>query len=135
MEIQLNRAVYDRTDNSDGSNHNTMEIERIHGLNLLPGALYPEMLGPFLDSGKKSMDGQDPKMLKVAWHSLEAIAGIPVLHQFEVDLFPLKVQLEREIGQKLFEYIFPGIEKDGSEGGAMPSLSAIEAFFTWSRQR
>ena len=126
MEIQLNRAVYDRTDNSDGSNHNTMEIERMHGLNLLPGALYPEMLGPFLDSGKKSMNGQDPKMLKVAWHSLEAIAGIPVLDQFEVDLFPLKVQLEREIGQKLFEYIFPGIEKDGSEGGAMPSLSAVK---------
>ena len=124
MEIQLNHAVYDRTDNSDGSNHNTMEIERMHGLNLLPDALYPEMLGPFLDSGKKFMDGQDPKMLKVNWHSLEAIAGIPVLDQFEVDLFPLKVQLEREIGQKLFEYIFPGVDKNGPGGGSISPFLA-----------
>ena len=117
MEIQLNNAIYDRTDNSDGSNHNTMEIERMHGLNLLPDAIYPEMLGPYLESGKKVMGGGDPKMLKVNWHSLEAIAGIPVLDQFEVDLFPLKVQLEREIGQKIFEYVFPGGDKTGASGG------------------
>ncbi len=115
MEIQLNKAAYDRTDNSDGSNHNSMQIERIHGLNLLPDALYPEMLGPYLESGRKFVNGQDPKMLKVNWHSLEPIAGIPVLDQFEVDLFPLKVQLEREVGQKLFEYIFPGLDKNGSD--------------------
>ena len=108
MEIQLGNAMFDRTDNSDGSNHNTMEIERVRGLNLLPDALYPEMLGPYLESGRNFADDQDLKMLRVNWHSLEAIAGIPVLDQFEVDLFPLKVQLEREIGQKLFEYIFPG---------------------------
>lgn len=111
MEIQLNKAAYDRTDNSDGSNHNSMQIERIHGLNLLPDALYPEMLGPYLESGRKFVQGQESKMLRVNWHSLEPIAGIPVLDQFEVDLFPLKVQLEREVGQKLFEYIFPGLDK------------------------
>ena len=115
MEIQLNKAAYDRTDNSDGSNHNSMQIERIQGLNLLPDALYPEMLGPYLESGRKFVHGQDPKMLKVNWHSLEPIAGIPVLDQFEVDLFPLKVQLEREIGHKLFEYIFPGLDKNSSD--------------------
>ncbi|KAL9099568.1 MAG: hypothetical protein Q9163_004948 [Psora crenata] len=122
MEIQLNNALYDRTDNSDGSNHNTIEIERIRGLNLLPGAIYPEMLGPYLESGRKFLDGQDPKMLKIKWHSLEAIAGIPVLDQFEVDLFPLKVQLEREIGQKLFEYIFPGVTKNGNKEGTFSPL-------------
>ena len=115
VEIQLNKAAYDRTDNSDGSNHNSMQIERIHGLNLLPDALYPEMLGPYLESGRKFGHGQDPKMLKINWHSLEAIAGIPVLDQFEVDLFPLRVQLEREVGQKLFEYIFPGLDKNNSD--------------------
>lgn len=116
MEIQLKNATYDRTDNSDGSNHNTMEIERMHGFNLLPHAIYPEMLGPYLESGRTFVRGQDAKMLKVTWHSLEAIAGIPVLDQFEVDLFPLKIQLEREIGQKLFDYIFPGgADKNGSD--------------------
>ena len=118
MEIQLKGALYDRTDNSDGSNDNTMEIQRVHGLNLLPNALYPEMLAPYTEKGKQIEDGQEQKMLQVRWHMLEAIAGIPVLDQFEVTLHPLRVQLEREIGKKLFEYIFPGVgtgkEKDGS---------------------
>ena len=122
-EIQLNNALYDRTDNSDGSNFNRMEIERMHGLNLLPNALYPEMLGPYYEGGKKFMDGEDPKMLKVNWHSLEPIAGIPVLDQFEVDLYPLKVQLERVVGQKLFEYIFPGVHKHGKSEGFSPLMA------------
>ena len=110
MEIQLKHAAYDRTDNSDGSNHNTMEIERIHGLNLLPDALYPEMIAPFFENGPRTenRNGDSIKMFKVQWYMLEAIAGIPVLDQFEVNLFPLKIQLEREVGKKLFEYIFPG---------------------------
>ncbi|KAL8999354.1 MAG: hypothetical protein Q9169_001780 [Polycauliona sp. 2 TL-2023] len=117
MEIQLQHALYDRTDNSDGSNHNSMEIERMRGLNLLPNALYPEMLAPYSQNGKRFEEGQDLKMLSVQWHMLEAIAGIPVLDQFEVNLFPLKVQLEREIGKKLFEYIFPGVEMSHGESG------------------
>lgn len=108
IEIRLQNAAYHRTDNSDGSNHNTMEIERVHGLNCLPNAIYPDMLAPFAENGKEFIEGDGHKMLKVQWHMLEAIAGIPVLSQFEVNLFPLKIQLEREVGKQLFEYIFPG---------------------------
>lgn len=118
MEIQLQKAVYDRTDNSDGSNFNSMLIERIHGLNLLPDALYPEMIAPYTEIGKSLEKGQQLRMLQVHWHMLEAIAGIPVLDQFEVNLFPLKVQLEREIGKKLFEYIFPGINSGNGQNGS-----------------
>ena len=123
MEIQLRNATYARTDNSDGSNHNTMEIERLHGLNLLPDALYPEMIAPYFENGKQFFGDQNPKMLSIKWHMLEAIAGIPVLDQFEVNLFPLKIQLELEVGQKLFEYIFPGASpKDGGKGSFSPFL-------------
>ncbi|KAI4127769.1 MAG: hypothetical protein LQ338_003043 [Usnochroma carphineum] len=118
MEIQLQHALYERTDNSDGSNHNSLEIERMRGLNLLPNALYPEMLAPYTQNGKRFEEGQNLKMLSVQWHMLEAIAGIPVLDQFEVNLFPLKVQLEREIGKKLFEYIFPGVGSAKGESGS-----------------
>lgn len=119
IEIQLKNAAYERTDNSDGSNYNNMEIERIHGLNLLPDAVYPEMIAPFLEHGKPFADG---KMLRVQWRMLEAIAGIPVLDQFEVSLFPLKVQLEREVGKQLFEYIFPGAGSNVENGGFSPFM-------------
>lgn len=116
-EFQLGNASFDRTDNSDGSNLNSLEIERIHGLNLLPDALYPEMIAPYLDEKGAFVEGRDTKMLRVHWYMLEAIAGIPVMDHFEVNLFPLKVQLEREIGKKLFEYIFPGVDSDPFENG------------------
>lgn len=122
IEIRLEKAAYSRTDNSDGSNHNCMEIESVQGINLLPKAIYPEMLAPFSESGKQFVEGQDLKMLKVHWHMLEAIAGIPVLDQFEVNLFPLKVQLEREVGKQLFEYIFPGAGSNGENGNFSPFM-------------
>ncbi|KAF4631604.1 hypothetical protein G7Y89_g6527 [Cudoniella acicularis] len=93
MEFQLQKAEYDRTDNSDGSHINLMQIGKIVGLNLLPDAIYPEI---------------------VYWYMLEAIAGIPVMDHFEVNLFPLKIQLEREVGKRLFEYMFPSSNDDKS---------------------
>ncbi|KAI9816802.1 MAG: hypothetical protein M1827_001447 [Pycnora praestabilis] len=122
MEFQLKNAVYDRTDNSDGSNYNSMHIDKIRGLNLLPDAIYPEMIAPYLDDTKPFEEGYDTKMLRVYWYMLEAIAGIPVLDHFEVNLFPLKVQLEREVGKKLFEYIFPGVGSNAFENGGFSPL-------------
>lgn len=122
-EFQLKNALYDRTDNNDGSNLNSMEIEQVTGLNLLPNALYPKMISPYIENNRPFTEGRDTKMLRVHWIMLEAIAGIPVMDHFEVNLFPLKLQLEWEIGKKLFEYVFPGIKNSTEEsGGFSPFL-------------
>ncbi|KAF1967238.1 hypothetical protein BU23DRAFT_301496 [Bimuria novae-zelandiae CBS 107.79] len=125
-EFQIKNALFDRTDNNDGSNLNFVEIEHIVGLNLMPNAIYPKMISPYLEASRpNSADGQDTKMLKLHWVMLEAIAGIPVVDHFEINLFPLKVALEWQIGKKLFEYIFPGIKDksgDGSNGNFSPLL-------------
>lgn len=104
-EFQLGNALFERTDVSDGSNHNYMEIDKIRGLSLLPNAIYPEIVGPFKDL-KNPIDEADP-MFRVKWHMLEAIAGIPIVDHFEINLHPLKVQLEYDAGKQLFSYIFP----------------------------
>ena len=121
VEFQLRNAEYDRTDNSDGSNHNMVAIERLYGLNLLSDAVYPEILVPYLDGARKP-NGPSNYMLRVKWHMLEAVGGIPVLDDFEVSLFPLKIQLERELGQKVFEYIFPNVGSDTFENGGFSPL-------------
>ena len=109
MEFQLQRAEYDRTDNSDGSHINLMQIGKIVGLNLLSDAIYPEMFAPYSDAERGTFnEGGNQQMLRVYWYMLEAIAGIPVMDHFEINLFPMKIQLEREIGKRLFEYMFPG---------------------------
>ncbi|KAI9698642.1 MAG: hypothetical protein M1836_003751 [Candelina mexicana] len=132
LEFQLKDAAYERTDNSDGSNYNSMQVEKIKGLNLLPNAIYPEMIAPFMENAKPATEQRDTKMLRVNWHMLEAIAGIPVLDRFEINLFPLKVQLEREIGEKLFDYIFPNAGSTAFESGGfspfmVKNLPPVEA--------
>lgn len=118
MEVQLKDASFDRTENYDGSNYNSMEIGRINGYNLLSDALYPEIISPFTDVSKGGRHLGGTKMLRVHWLMLEAIAGIPVVDYFEVDLVPLKLQLEREVAKKLFEYIFPGAGGNAFDSGS-----------------
>jgi hypothetical protein len=117
MEVQLKNASFKRTDNSDGSNYNAMEIGRINGYNLLNDALYPEIIAPFTDNARGGRPLHNMKMLRIHWLMLEAIAGIPVVDYFEIDVVPLKLQVEREVAKKLFEYIFPGVGGNAFEGG------------------
>ncbi|KAF5678295.1 FMP27-like mitochondrial proteome protein [Fusarium heterosporum] len=117
VELQIKDLEYDRTDNSDGSHVNLIRVGKVLGLNLLPDATYPEMIAPYIDPERPhAQEGEHKEMIRVYWHMLEAIAGIPVMDRFEVNLFPIKVQLEREVGKRLFEYIFPGIHGEKSTG-------------------
>ena len=122
IELQLKDATFDRTDNYDGSNYNSMEISRINGYNLLKDALYPEIISPFTDESKGGRRLRDGKMLRVHWLMLEAIAGIPVVDYFEVDLVPLRLQIERDVAKKIFEYIFPGVGGSAFDGGFSPFM-------------
>lgn len=132
MEFQLKNAEYDRTDNSDGSHVNLLQIGKVVGLNLLPEAIYPEMVKPYTDiSGIDFDEDSDQKMFRMYWYMLEAIAGIPVVDHFEVNLFPMRIQLEREVATKLFEYIFPVDEKDkerlkNHSGYLRPGLGSVQ---------
>ncbi|KAK3322229.1 mitochondrial protein from FMP27-domain-containing protein [Apodospora peruviana] len=116
VELQLKDVEYDRTDNSDGSHINLIQVGRILGLNLLPDAIYPAMIAPYVEGDRGGFDTGRQPMIRVYWYMLEAIAGIPVMDHFEVNLFPLKIQLEREVGNKLFEYIFPGMDGAPTNG-------------------
>jgi hypothetical protein len=119
VELQLKDVEYDRTDNSDGSHINLMQIGKILGLNLMPNAIYPEMIAPYFEDEKgRQADLKDKQMVRVYFHMLESIAGIPVMDHFEVNLFPMKIQLEREVGKKLFEYIFPEVEAGQTTGSS-----------------
>jgi len=118
MEFQLKNASFDRTDNNDGSNYNCMEIGRINGFNLLPDALYPEVIAPFEDESRGGRQLGNTKMLRIQWLMQEAIAGIPVVDYFEIDIVPLKLQIEKDVAKKLFEYIFPGKGEQDSENQA-----------------
>lgn len=122
VELQLKELKYDRTDHSDGSHMNLVQVGRILGLNLLPDATYPEIIAPYQDGEKvPGLEKSPSHMVQVYWHLLEAIAGISVMDKFQLELFPMKIQLEHEVGKRILEYVFPGMN-----GGKM-STSKTEA--------
>ncbi|RFU75854.1 hypothetical protein TARUN_6380 [Trichoderma arundinaceum] len=126
VELQLKDLEYDRTDNSDGSHVNLVRAGKLLGLNLLPDATYPEIIAPYQDGERPgTRHGDDSDMIRVYWHMLEAIAGIPVMDQFEIELYPMRIQLEREVGKRLFEYIFPGMDGDQTEEASKTSNPTI----------
>ena len=126
VELQLKDVEYDRVDNSDGSHINLIQVGTILGLNLLPDAIYPAMVAPYVEGDRGRFDAGSQPMIRVYWNMLEAIAGIPVMDHFEVNLFPLKIQLEREVGKKIFEYIFPGTDGEATPGGKNDSPFMIK---------
>jgi hypothetical protein len=117
VDLGLSNATYRRHDNSDSSNYNTLEIEMMQGINLLPNSLYTDVLGPYFGSNRTVVDAQRSKMVRVYWHMLEAIGGIPIMDHFEVNLFPLMVKLEYEFGKRVFDYMFPESKGYGSRNG------------------
>ncbi|KAL2891428.1 UPF0648 protein C3H5.09c [Ceratocystis lukuohia] len=121
VELQLRDVEYHRTDSSDGSHFNLIQVGKILGLNLLPDALYPEIISPYYDA-KHAPLFQGQKMIQVYWYMLEAIAGITVMEDFEVNLFPMRIQLERDVGKKLLEYIFPGMNDGESPKDVSPFI-------------
>ncbi|KAI5811000.1 mitochondrial protein from FMP27-domain-containing protein [Peziza echinospora] len=128
VDIRLDDAVYSRMDNADGSNYNTVEVAMMKGYNQLSNAVYPEMIAPFFDQYRTPGEVRQTKILRVFWHMLEAIAGIPIMDHFEVNVFPLKIQLEREIGERVFEYIFPGIGKEEAAANSTNPAVGVSPF-------
>jgi hypothetical protein len=117
VDLGLSNATYRRFDNSDSSNYNTLEIEMMQGINLLPNSLYTDVLGPYFNSNRTVVDAQRSKMIRVYWHMLESIGGIPIMDHFEVNLFPLMVKIEYDFGKRVFDYMFPEPKVDAAPNG------------------
>jgi Golgi-body localisation protein domain/RNA pol II promoter Fmp27 protein domain len=107
VDLGLSNATYRRYDNNDSSNYNTLEIEMMQGINLLPQSLYTDVIGPYFSKTRTVVDAQRSKMLRVYWYMLESIGGIPIMDHFEVNLFPLDIKIEHDFGKKVFDYMFP----------------------------
>lgn len=109
LDIGLADASFNRLQHGTDYNSNTIEVGMMQGFNLSTDAAYPEILAPYLDDEKEGTSVLDKsvKMVSVKWVMLGPIGGIPIMQLFETRLKPLKIQLERDTGEKIFEYLFP----------------------------
>ncbi|KAJ1980344.1 Protein SABRE, partial [Dimargaris verticillata] len=98
---------------SDQSLSYDLDIDQALITNQLPDPFYYELLAPFTDEVHGPIDFSRQKMIRLRWSELAPVGGISVVDHFEIDLFPLRVQMTHDIGKRLMRYFFP--EKGSSK--------------------
>ncbi|KAJ1966194.1 Protein SABRE [Dimargaris xerosporica] len=115
---------------SDQSLSYDLDIDQALITNQLPDPYYYELLAPFTDEVHGPIDFSRQKMIRLRWSELAPVGGISVVDHFEIDLFPLRVQMTHDIGTRLMRYFFPdkGTSKtQASKKGATDSEQATRA--------
>ncbi|CAG8522906.1 24191_t:CDS:2, partial [Dentiscutata erythropus] len=85
---------------------NTLEIDHLRVINKLPSPVFKELVGPYIPDHRQ-IDFSLHKMLRVYWGQLEPVAGIDIVEHFEIDMFPLKFQMQYDVGKLIMMYFFP----------------------------
>lgn len=107
LDLGLADASFNRVEGSDGFNSNSIEIGVMQGFNLVPESYYPEVFSPYIQAGQTGYDQAAGKFVAIRWTMLDPIGGIPIIQQFDIDVRPVKIQMESTTWEMLFDYIFP----------------------------
>lgn len=110
--VKLCRWKFDKTSyvyiqNEDQSSANTLEIDHLHIENCLnPPQGFKDLLSPYL-ADVKVMDFNKTKSLRVFWREMAPVAGIQVVDHFEINMFPISLNVTYDVAKQLIYYIFP----------------------------
>ncbi|KAJ1986563.1 Protein SABRE [Dimargaris cristalligena] len=128
-DCNIEKLTLMATSHSDQSIAYSLDINQAIITNQLPDPFFYEVLSPFTEELAGPVDFSRQKMICLRWSSLAPVGGISVVEHFELDLFPLRLQVTHEFGKKVMRYFFPEKEKGGSsgqsggKGGGGPSTS------------
>ncbi|KDQ20607.1 hypothetical protein BOTBODRAFT_124283 [Botryobasidium botryosum FD-172 SS1] len=101
---------------NDGSTANKLTIQDFQALDGAPDALFPEML---VKVDGLTHNDKHSRFARATWGVLPPVGGISIVESFELDLHPLRLQLERKVGRKVMQYVFPHRQTDGKASAAL----------------
>lgn len=91
---------------ADNSALNRLVINDLHARNNRPDALFTDMIAKYTKNQQGHWMVEQGRFLDVTWAVLAPVGGISLIHQFELNLHPLRVQLEIAVGREVMAYIF-----------------------------
>lgn len=122
VRLQLSGSQFSRVSSGEDFSINRAIVSDITGQNMIPKSVYPNMIGRSL----KSPNSKDQHMIRVQWTNMDPVGGIPVVDNVEVQLAPIRLQLERIVADKLMDFAFPIKNlKDGSESESSRTISNV----------
>lgn len=106
-EWMLDTAQFTWIQNEDQSSINTLQIDQVHLENQMatPNS-FTQVIAPYHQE-KRDIDFTRHKMLRVYWRELPPVAGIKVVDHFEVNIYPLLIQVTYDMAKQIVYYLFP----------------------------
>ncbi|KAJ3150997.1 hypothetical protein HDU86_006253 [Geranomyces michiganensis] len=107
-EWALEKAQFSFVQHEDQSSINTLHIDQLHLENHMsaPQNAFKEVIAPF-NPDKRDVDFTRHKMIRVYWREMAPVAGIKVVDHFEVNIFPLLIQVTYDMVKEIIYYLFP----------------------------
>ncbi|KAI7824474.1 hypothetical protein BX661DRAFT_185375 [Kickxella alabastrina] len=116
-DVTLRWATLKAVTTSDQATHLLSEVHLLYIVNRLPNPMFTDLVGPYVRPKHPRPDFCVEKMIRVRWSELAPVGGISIVERFEVDLFPLRLQLSHDIAQKLINYLYPPQDSANTNGG------------------
>ncbi|KAI8925650.1 golgi-body localization protein domain-containing protein [Entophlyctis helioformis] len=79
---------------------------------------FRDVISPYVPD-RQTVDFRRNKMLRVYWREMAPVAGIQVVDHFEVNMFPLLIQVTYEMGKQVMRYVFPHKKAGGEAAGGV----------------
>ncbi|PKY18101.1 hypothetical protein RhiirB3_490113, partial [Rhizophagus irregularis] len=110
-EWKLSKANFGWVTKEGNASTNILEIDHVIVTNKLTSPVFEKLISPHIDP-RRPVDFSRNKMIRVYWEELEPVAGIAMVEHFEVNMVPLKFQMQYDIGKLMMMYIFPEKRKE-----------------------
>ncbi|KAJ2866263.1 Protein SABRE, partial [Coemansia erecta] len=129
-DMTLRWASLKAVTTSDQATHLLSEVHLLYIVNRLPNPMFTDLVGPYIQPKQPKPDFCVEKMIRVRWSELAPVGGISIVERFEVNLFPIRLQLSHDIAQKLINYLYPPQDSTGSANESGKGTTAATAAAT-----
>lgn len=104
-KLSIKRPSFTWLNKADNSAANSLSIVDLNAVDVRPEAHFAEIISKWKKAPDHPMAKQG-RFVNAVWSELAPVGGISIVDQFELDLHPLKLQLEMRVGKMIMDYIF-----------------------------
>lgn len=110
---------------ADNSVANTLSVADLNALNVHPDAVFAEIITKYNRVENHPMK-EKGMLLNAMWSVLAPVGGIAIVDHFELNLHPMRIQMEHRIGRQIEEYIFGSMREKKREREQRDHLRQID---------
>ncbi|KAL7425084.1 Protein SABRE [Cryptotrichosporon argae] len=114
-KFDVERAAISHVNNKDGSSDCGIVLGDLSALNSNADALFPEMVSRYYESRPRK-DQRDP-FITAAFSLMPPVGGISVFRDVRFRLHPVRLKIEKEVGEKIVNYFVGETKKVAAGGG------------------